>query len=396
MQMTTTPTRQFLFFGLTSFDSLPQREQALAMELAQRGHRVDFIEFPPTVPGRAVGMLQTLQASHERDRGFARPQHPENLFVHTPPTHLTGFRSSYTPALDRLRFRLWFRRRFASLDVSKTIAMVMLPLWWGYLIDGDLLHPRLLIYDICDALEVQGRTQRALVRLRRHEVLLATEADLITYSAHEMRSDIHARFPSRPALLLPNAVRSAFVQRVTCVGSRKQSHERQRIGYIGATHAGWFDLKLMRAVIDAFPQCDIDIVGPVTEEFTRLLPEAKHVYCHGFVHHHDLPALLCRFDVAIIPFLRNEITRVVNPLKLYEYASAGVPVVATDTDELRHYRDQLYLADTREEFLSLLSAALNENDERRRSQRRRFAEENTWAQRADVLLSHIAELTGSS
>ena len=47
------------------------------------------------------------------------------------------------------------------------------------------------------------------------------------------------------------------------------------------------------------------------------------------------------FDVALCPFVLNELTRNVNPIKLREYLSAGLPVVSTvpDGPHARIYRD---------------------------------------------------------
>ena len=43
----------------------------------------------------------------------------------------------------------------------------------------------------------------------------------------------------------------------------------------------------------------------------------------------ELPPYCKAFDVGLIPFALNELTRNVNPIKLREYLSAGLPVVST-------------------------------------------------------------------
>ena len=42
-----------------------------------------------------------------------------------------------------------------------------------------------------------------------------------------------------------------------------------------------------------------------------------------------LPAYCKAFDIAILPFVMNELTLAANPLKLREYLAAGLPVVAS-------------------------------------------------------------------
>lgn len=443
-------TYHFLFFGLTSFDSLPQREQALATECARTGHHVDFIEIPRSTAGRTQALLHRMFSPLSRETGFARAPEQRRLRVHTPPTLPTGFRSSLAPALDRSIFQQWFRRRFAGTDFSQSIAMIMLPLWWGNLIDRSLLNPRLLVYDVCDALEVQGRTDRALRRLHRHEAQLAAEADLVTYSAHEEGDSIRRRFPRTRTLLLPNAVSTEFVEQCDAAindnprisegtavngvadagdmnlikecrsingggpvnGNRStdgggpvngrepvnggrliqtSSQRRPVIGYIGATCGKWFDAELLFASIERFPEYDFCVVGPVTGDFAVRCEKYPNVTLLGFVPHRDLPLLLRSFDAAVIPFLSNAISDVVNPLKLYEYAAAGLPIIAAGVKELMHYSDIVALADTREAFFAGIRHAVEQTDCSRRDRLRSFARQNTWDRRVRRLLDTITE-----
>src|SRR2546421_150522 len=64
------------------------------------------------------------------------------------------------------------------------------------------------------------------------------------------------------------------------------------------------------------------------------------------------------FDVALIPFIRNELTLRVNPLKLREYLAAGLPVVSTPLPEIARYDGLVHLAERREEFIEGIETAL--------------------------------------
>ena len=380
----------FIFFGLTSWDSLPQREHALAAECARLGHQVDIIEIAPSMAGKAHAMLQRTFSPLARDRGFARRRQVENLRIHTPPLLPTGFRNSLTPYYDRAVFRRWFRSTFRGMDMNRAIGVVMLPLWWGRFLDRDFFQPRLLMYDIADAPEVQSRNARTLQRMTECERHIARDVDVITYSALEMGSDIESHFPQVRALFLPNAVSKEFLTSVQHQ-PRHRSNGLREIGYIGATSDRWFDAQLVRHVARAFPQHRFNIVGPAEPAVMAALGAESNVALHGFIPHEQLPAWLERFDLAIIPFQNNGITRVVNPLKLYEYAAAGLPVVATRTDELRHFIPLVELADTPQGFVSAMERALGDDSEEAHATRRRFAEENTWTERVLRLLSCIDE-----
>jgi hypothetical protein len=51
--------------------------------------------------------------------------------------------------------------------------------------------------------------------------------------------------------------------------------------------------------------------------------------CSGAVPTRSCPRYAKAFDVAVCPFVQDELSRNVNPIKLREYLSAGVPVVAS-------------------------------------------------------------------
>jgi len=387
--MQTSETYRFLIFGLTSFHSLPQREQAMAAELAHRGHRIDFIEIAPSVAGKMQAFVHRTFSPLGQDTGFKYAAVPPNLHIHTPPTLPTGFRNSLTPPADRSIFRSWFRREFAGHDFSDAIVIINIPLWWGNFIDRTLVSPRVLIYDICDALEVQSRFDRTLQRLRAGETLLKREVDLVTYSAAEMRQDVEQRFADTKTLFLPNAVGGDFIDAVQRIPRTANGDPSPHIGYIGATTGKWFDEELFLGLLKRFPTYRFSVIGPVENPFADRCRVHANVTLHGFVQHENLPDWLQRFDAAIIPFRHNAITRVVNPLKMYEYASAGLPVVARWTEELEHYAGHVYLARTASEFGDKLERAVTEDSASLRRERMHFAASNTWKVRCDRLLDHL-------
>ncbi|HEU4365619.1 MAG TPA: glycosyltransferase [Candidatus Krumholzibacteria bacterium] len=103
------------------------------------------------------------------------------------------------------------------------------------------------------------------------------------------------------------------------------------VGYVGAV-APWFDFDLVAAMARAQPAWRFEIVGPVlggAEGDLARLAALPNVAVGGAVPHGEVPAVLARFTVGMIPFRRNALTAGVNPNKLYEYLAAGLPVVAT-------------------------------------------------------------------
>ena len=73
----------------------------------------------------------------------------------------------------------------------------------------------------------------------------------------------------------------------------------------------------------------------------------------------QVPGIVRAFRVGLIPFRRTPLTEAVNPVKLYEYAAAGVPCVATRfTDEVDAWDGAARVAESPEGFVAEARALL--------------------------------------
>jgi glycosyltransferase involved in cell wall biosynthesis len=75
----------------------------------------------------------------------------------------------------------------------------------------------------------------------------------------------------------------------------------------------------------------------------------------------DLPAYCKSFDVGLIPFKLNDLTRAVNPIKLREYLAAGLPVVSTPLPEVLACNGYAHTAQGPDNFLTAIASALSTN-----------------------------------
>jgi teichuronic acid biosynthesis glycosyltransferase TuaH len=132
-----------------------------------------------------------------------------------------------------------------------------------------------------------------------------------------------------------------------------------------------------------------EIIAPFKRDFFRTLSKYKNVKLRGYKTHKEIINIMPTFNLAIIPFLKNRITDLVNPLKLYEYSSACIPVVAIKTKELEHYCEQIFLADNHEQFIEMVKKILKCKSDH--AHLKKFASENTWHKRVDKLLEKVFE-----
>lgn len=75
---------------------------------------------------------------------------------------------------------------------------------------------------------------------------------------------------------------------------------------------------------------------PITPGLERLARKSN-VILLGIVPHEKIPALLSLADYGVIPFVKNDLTKYVFPVKYLEYLAAGLKVITTyDLPEIQN------------------------------------------------------------
>ena len=134
---------------------------------------------------------------------------------------------------------------------------------------------------------------------------------------------------------------------------------RPIIGFHGLL-ADWVDFELIKKVAEHFSQGSVVLVGKVAadaEKHASVLDGVPNVHFLGRKPYGELPAYCKAFDVALNPFVVNELTLAANPLKVREYLAAGLPVVSTDIPECRVLPDCLIGTD-HADFIAKIESAL--------------------------------------
>lgn len=168
---------------------------------------------------------------------------------------------------------------------------------------------------------------------------------------------------------------------------------KPRIAFFGQIH-DWIDLRLIAEVAMARGDWSIILIGDVRVNLERIrgLP---NVYCLGRRPYERLPGYCKAFQVGFVPFVTNELTRHVNPVKLREYLSAGLAVVSTELPEVRQYGDLVYLARTPPEFIARIEQAIREDTEAKRWARSVAMRRETWEARVAEVAERVMQCKAS-
>lgn len=148
------------------------------------------------------------------------------------------------------------------------------------------------------------------------------------------------------------------------------------IGFFGFIH-DWIDIDLVAHVARRRPDWNIVMIGRVETDIA-LATGLPNVHWIGRRTYESLPAYCRGFSLGIIPFRINELTRHVNPIKLREYLSAGLPVVSTALPEVELCGDWCSVAHDPEEFIALCEQAILADSPEARRARSAAMQDEDW------------------
>jgi glycosyltransferase involved in cell wall biosynthesis len=155
---------------------------------------------------------------------------------------------------------------------------------------------------------------------------------------------------------------------------------RPVVGFFGLVE-NWIDLTLLAYLAEHRPEWSIVLVGELAVNVS-VLRGFPNVHLLGRRPYADLPRYAKAFDVAICPFVSNELTRSINPIKLREYLSAGLPVVVSGIPEAPVYAGSCRLVSGGpEEFVKACEAALRDDSPALRRERSNDMQHETWERR---------------
>jgi glycosyltransferase involved in cell wall biosynthesis len=294
-------------------------------------------------------------------------------------------------------------RRFNTYSVRRAIDRVLETLptrpvqLWSFAPDvGDLVgcfDEEMALYYCVDAFGEFPGYDRALIEKRERDLLSRTDVVITTSGPlYENKRLLHPNVH-----LVEHGVDyerlSRGVSEDLPIPLELATLPRPIIGYVGVV-GEWVDLELLGSLARGRPEASIVVIGPV------LVPHGAcanlpNVHWLGERDHASLPGYLRLFDVGLIPFKHVPLTRSANPIKLYEYLAAGVPVVSTGLPSVRPIPKAVWIADDAVRTMRCCEDAVAHNSVAERRQRSLLMRAESWEARLDRIAG-IVESRGQS
>ncbi|MGB7924911.1 MAG: glycosyltransferase [Pyrinomonadaceae bacterium] len=351
-------------FSIIDWDFRYQRPQQLMSQFAAHGHRVFCIKLNGVLPSESAprfSLREIKKNVYEVTLAAAR-QPGINREV------IDGANAaSLLNSLNALR---------RASHIDEAIGYVMTPSWTVVALSAQKQWGWRIVYDCMDEWEGFPGMAQAVTKVE-HE--LVRDCDLLVVTATSLKEKWRSKREG-PATLVRNGVDFEFYAERCQPNTLLDADARPIIGYYGAI-AEWFDLELLAHVARQRPGYSFVLLGGIFNVDVSELESLPNVRLLGQHPYETMPLYLYHFDACLIPFKLNAITHATDPVKMYEYLSAGKAVVAVALSEIEPFRDYLYLAGNTEEFITQLDRAVAEDDQELSARRREFARRNTWQER---------------
>lgn len=358
-------------FSIINWDYRIQRPQHLATELSKLGNRVFYIEqefysyfnlksyFAPfSVTKKADNVYAIKLASHK------------NLFIY----------NDKPSAIDKKVILASFKNLLYQANIINPVAKIDHPFWQNFA--KEIAMP--VIYDCMDMHSGFSDNNQNTISLEKE---LIKNSNLVTATSKYLLKKIN-----RPdALLLPNAGDfNHFSQPPKIIPKDIASIPHPIIGYYGAI-SDWFDLNILKDIAKKHPDKSIVLIGKIDNpKIKQIVNTYKNIHLLGEKPYSVLPQYLHQFDVCIIPFILNNLIKATHPVKIYEYFSAGKPVVSTLLPEIKEYNDIIFFASA-SNFSDQITKALDKSVQKN-TKEVSVAKNNTWQQRGGILNKTINKL----
>lgn len=258
----------------------------------------------------------------------------------------------------------------------------------------DRYEDAVVVYDILDDLTIYDEDELGMPehrRVRFHHPVVMDRADVVMASAPAL-IDLH-RSERSDILYVENGVDPMAFGRPTSAPSDLPELNGPVLGYHGMI-ARWFDFDLVGTIADELPDVEIVLVGPVDPHVRDRLADLEarpNIHYLGPRQSDEIAAYVQSFDVGMVPFVVDDLTRAVSPLKMYEYMAAGVPVVATPLPVCKAH-PLVATADDPHTLVGLVVDAIGRSrDAVFVDSLRRAANEASWSNRIAPVIARLDE-----
>lgn len=362
-------------------DGVVNRNFHIAKELIRSGafSHVVHIDFLPYNFSSAIRSLKSIYAMDKKKLNSKLNYKGYRIFQLKDGSTLLAFTPMYL-------FYSQKRRKQFILKAIQSITKGDLISWSYNPFDLSFLDKKVFTKSIFDMVDDwrhhSAYTSNTKTLTKNYEIITKEASNLFVVSKY-LKIRCKDEFRKKDATLIPNTSELVITGKPTI--------HANAVLYLGTIESR-FDVELVEFLVNANPTKHFTFIGPVWKmqknRFDALTRYKNVTYLGELVYATKVAALLSTFDVGIIPHHQSRFSQSNDPLKIYDYLRAGLPVVSTIPTSEDAIDEFVYLADSRQSFNKSLSKALDENTEVLVKKRKDTMQKITWEKRVSDMLTH--------
>lgn len=356
------------------------------LSLLAEKNKIVFVEYPFTVKDVLMSILGKQKAQVSRMLGLKKRIIDEKTdngsvvkhLVMPPvlPVDFIGNESIFKKlfSINTFIYKTQLRKVIKKLKLDNPIIITAYNPMYGLPMIGQL-NELLNIYYCYDGMD----TQRHKSRIFDIEKQFCEKVDGIITTSDYLNSE--KKKLNKQSYVVKNGV--DFELFIAHAKKRVSTNSVKKVGYIGTLDFR-FDIDIMEYTIKELPHVLFEFTGYLlNHNIKERLLQYENVSFFNSVKPHEVPKLLSKYDLGIIPYKMDEVNKNIYPLKINEYLAVGVPVVMTDFANLNDFKDMVKSAENKEFFKTQIENELKNDNNALINERIQFAKLNSWQVRAE-------------
>ena len=272
------------------------------------------------------------------------------------------------------------RESLARLGLDNPILVTTVPNACDYV--GKCGERKVIYYCVDDFSEWPGLEKDLVLRMEED---LIRKSDIMIATSEKLYRKLSTC--GKPTFLLTHGVDVEFFgQEVAAEHPLLNTIPKPRVGYFGL-YDDRSDHELLSEVAQRMPDFSFVITGKVESDSLRQ-KRIPNIYFTGAIPYGELPAMVKGWEALMLPYVINELTEAISPLKLKEYLATGKPIVSTPVPEVLKLKEYVIIAETAELWEGALRTSLLPLENGMEKPSSDFWKNETWGKKANRFLSN--------